>query len=128
MDSVEFVYKLNQQPPIKMSEELFDQVIEKSIEASENKKTEPIGSGYNIMIAMEEMAELIQAASKFQRKGSVGVKDECYYNVLQEYADVIIAIKYIRDIVGLDEKDINRAIRVKVERLHNTLEKEGIYK
>lgn len=97
-----------------------------SIASSEEHITKPIGSTYNLLIAMEEMAELIQATCKHIR--SDDDSDESYYKVLEEYADVILALKYIKEIVNLQDDDINKAINVKIERLENKLALNGVYK
>lgn len=127
MEIKEFRNKLSECPATPVSETDIDIVVARSINASKENKTQPICESYNLMIAMEELAELIQAISKFQRNGNPDTKDDIYYTVLEEYADVSFVMHYVKEIIGLDQSDINKAIRVKLDRLDNKLYESGMY-
>lgn len=127
MEIEEFKSKLPTYAPAPMNDIQIDNIIKKSIDASRKHKTQPIGDSYNLLIVMEELSELIQAISKFQRNGEPNVKNDSYYKVLEEYADVVLVLHYVQQIIGLDQADIERAIRVKVDRLDNKLYESGMY-
>lgn len=79
-----------------------------------------IGTGTrNLVIVMEELAELQQQLSKFLRgKGDhIGLVEEC--------ADVIMGMDYVKHICNITDEEINKAINVKIDRLQNT---KGVYK
>lgn len=67
----------------------------------------------NLIIVMEELAELSQAVSKQLR----GIGDNT--NLLEELADVQLGIYFVQEICGITDEDINKAINVKAERLKN---------
>ena len=76
----------------------------------------------NLLIAGEELSELNQEVSKYLRdKGD-------YYNILQELADVTLCTEYIKRICKIDETDLQKAVNVKLTRLENKLNKDGVYK
>ena len=66
---------------------------------------------YNLVIVMEELAELSQAISKVLR----GKEDRA--NLLEELADVSICIEYIKSICDINQDELDRAISVKAKRL-----------
>lgn len=73
----------------------------------------------NLIIVMEEMAELIQEVSKELRgKGD-------YFDLLQELADVQISICYIQQICKISDIDLMKAINVKIKRIENILKETG---
>lgn len=82
------------------------------------------GRNSQINIAMEELAELIQALSKFNRDNSdLSTVD----NISEEMADVIIMLGQLKMIFG-NEEDIIAFIDSKLKRLYNRIKdvKEGI--
>ena len=79
-----------------------------------------VGSGTrNLIIVIEELAELTQQLSKFLR----GKED--HIGLIEEFADVTMALHYVKEICGITDDEINKAINVKIDRLQNT---EGTYK
>lgn len=66
---------------------------------------------YNLVIVMEELAELSQAISKVLR----GKEDRT--NLIEELADVSICIEYIKSICDINQDELDRAISVKAKRL-----------
>ena len=82
------------------------------------------GRNSQINIAMEELAELIQALSKFNRDNS---DRSTVDNISEEMADVIIMLSQLEIIFG-NEEDIIAFIDSKLKRLYNRIKsvKEGI--
>lgn len=77
----------------------------KPIPNSKNRK-----GVYNLVIVMEELAELTQQVSKYIR----GKADR--YAVMEELADVYLAARYVKNIVGISDEELNAAINVKKDR------------
>lgn len=65
---------------------------------------------YNLIIVMEELAELTQQVSKYIR----GKANR--YCVLEELADVYLSARYVKNIVGISDEELNAAINVKKNR------------
>ena len=56
---------------------------------------------HQLMILMEELAELIQATSKLLRYGDMEP-------LLEEYADVAVMMEQARQLYHIDDKEINK--------------------
>lgn len=94
------------------------EIIKKSIDNKDNNEREH----RNLIIVMEELAELSQQISKQLRgKGD-------YYAILEELADVYLAIYYIKDIIGIKDSDLYKAVNIKADRLNKEIEQNGYYK
>lgn len=92
-------------------------LIQKSLEICKDNK---IGH-YNQIIVMEELAELSKEVSKFVRlKGN---RDA----LLEEMADVLIGIDYLKEIHDISDEELNKAIAIKLYRLKHAQSK-GEYK
>ena len=76
------------------------------------------GDTKKLQIAQEELAELVQAISKYMRE----VPDSNML-VLEELADVTIVLSYVRQICGLSLEDLVKAINIKLEREKKRLER-----
>ena len=76
----------------------------------------------NLIIGVEELAELAQQVSKQIR----GKGDRVA--IIEESADVLLSIRYIQEIVGITDDELNRAVAVKSERLADVLTQTGSYK
>ena len=63
-----------------------------------------------LMILMEELAELIQATSKLLRYGDTEV-------FLEEYADVIVMLEQARQMYHIDAEEVNRRAEKKLYRV-----------
>lgn len=97
-----------------------NKVINKSIQSTNDLLG---GHGnYNLVIAMEELNELGQQISKVLR----GKLDKSH--LIEEVADVIIALQYIKQICDISETEIDNAIQYKIKRLDDTINSQGIYK
>lgn len=84
------------------------------------KAIEIYGEQAQLMTSCEELGELIQAISKYNRKGAV-MKD----SLTEEIADVLIMISQIQLMAGLDNVDIMQRMLEKIERLEGRLEAMG---
>lgn len=97
-----------------------NKVINKSIQSTNDLLG---GQGnYNLVIAMEELNELGQQISKVLR----GKLDKNH--LIEEVADVIIALQYVKQICNISETEIDNAIQYKIKRLDDTINSQGIYK
>ena len=67
---------------------------------------------------IEELAELQRALSRWDLYS----KDDNYYNVLEETADVIVMIRQLYFI--LEKEEIDRIVKEKVDRTLKRIEKE----
>lgn len=71
----------------------------------------------NLIIDMEEMAELSQEISKQIRgKGD-------YYSLLEEMADVRVCLYHLQNLYNISNMELNKAINVKIDRCARRLEK-----
>ena len=119
MDIVEFSNEYHDADD-KIDQEHLNQVISRSIESN-------LPDGYprghkNLIIVMEELAELSQEISK-EIRGTAN-----YYNTLQELADVVLGIEYVKNICFISDEELHKAMNVKLNRLERVLDKDGIYK
>lgn len=64
----------------------------------------------NLLIVMEEFGELIQEVSKFMRG------EDNHMELMEELADACICIEYIKDLCGISDVELNKAINVKLKR------------
>ncbi len=113
MNKEKFMSALNRDER-NMDRGYYKDVIRRSIDSLQDHN--PRGH-HDLIICMEELAELQQALSKELRgKGDT-------VNILEEVADVLLCVGYIQEIVGLSDDLIVSAINVKVDRLNELLEK-----
>lgn len=74
------------------------------------------GLDNQIAIAQEELAELIQALSKYRRALFCADVLNAYADVIEEMADVTLMLQQIRFLLDLNDDDITHGITLKVER------------
>ena len=74
------------------------------------------GTQKQSMVAMEECAELIQAISKMQRKGSLN-------NLIEEMADVLIMIEQLKMMFCIKNSVVEKVVDAKIERLSTNMSK-----
>ena len=77
--------------------------------------------GNAIIIVKEELSELIQAVSKMERFG----KEEDWWHLLEEFADVAIAMDIIRHKYHLEDSEIKNAKLVKLNRMIEKIKEKG---
>lgn len=76
---------------------------------------------HNLIIVMEELAELVQQTSKAAR----GRCDKIA--LTEEMADVALGLVYLQEICGVSTLDLYKAMNVKVDRLERVLNEKGVY-
>lgn len=93
-----------------LDNESINAILEMVTECTEDLSTTASGSeDRQLLIAMEELAELSQEVSKYLRgKGD-------YMGLLEELADVTIVMKHIKMILGIKDEDLNRAVCIKID-------------
>ena len=79
------------------------------------KAIEKNGWRYQLMIVVEELSELTKEISKVYR--GEGKKE----NVIEEMADVIITMGYVREILDIKEDEISEIVKRKISRLEEKL-------
>lgn len=107
MDKELFLSKLN-----KMPSEIDEQLCRTTIQESLRKIPDDLNQTgtMNLIIVMEELAELQQEISKTIR----GKGDRTH--LMEEMADVYLGIKYLQEIFDIDDRAIARASNVKLDR------------
>lgn len=70
----------------------------------------------NLVIAMEECAELQQEISKYLR--GKGDKN----GLIEEMADVMLSMEWVKIICDIDDEELKKAMNVKLERMSKKLE------
>ncbi len=69
------------------------------------------------MLAMEEMGELIQALSKANRVvQNFSTVDIDLENIKEEMADVLVCIERLKDTLKIEDDDIEKIMKYKIER------------
>lgn len=119
MDKNEFVEGLKEASE-KLDKEQILKIINKSIE-SNLYDGNPRGHR-NLIIVMEELAELAQKISKCLRD------KQDLVGLVEELADVQLGIFCVQEIFKIDDDKLNQAINVKMNRVHNRLLEKGVYK
>lgn len=72
------------------------------------------GVNQQLMVCMEEPAELIQAISKVERYPDEVDRIE---NVVEEIADVSICIEYLKMIYNINQSEVDEMISQKINRI-----------
>lgn len=98
-------------------------ILDNSIEQDLQKARITYGDINQILVSIEELAELICAVVKFPRYTN---KDEArarlHDKVLDEVADVMVILDHVKNIFQLSDESIDDRINAKTERLHRWLE------
>lgn len=85
-------------------------VISQCLDRCHDKFPEYPRGHMNLMTTMEEAAELTESISRRMRG-----RTQDNYDILQEMADVIMAIWCVAQIYGISHESIEKAINVKIE-------------
>lgn len=109
MNEEEFTKQFRKASPEPMDEDRKMSIIWNSYGRLSWECNNTLGSS-NLIIVMEELAELQKEISKFLRNKSDRMK------LIEELADVVLNIDYIKDICKISDKDLTKAINVKLER------------
>ena len=110
MNKEEFIKALNDQSEQHITPSDWETIMDTSLKRDGDTK--------KLQIAQEELAELIQAISKYMR----GTPDSNML-VLEELADVTIVLSYVRQICGFNLEDLVKAMNVKIEREKKRLDR-----
>ena len=110
MNKEEFIKALNDQSEQHITPSDWETIMDESLKQDGDTK--------KLQIAQEELAELIQAISKYMRD-----TPDSSMLVLEELADVAIVLSYVRQICGFDLEDLVKAINIKLEREKKRLDK-----
>ena len=97
-------------------------LLQRSIDTQTQANPQNPAGHMNLIIVMEELSELQKEISK----GLRGKED--LDAILEELADVSIGLEYIKMIYGIDETLVNKAINVKLNRMEEILDRDGIMK
>lgn len=85
-----------------------------------NQDRNPQGH-YNLVIVMEELAELQKEVSKQLR----GRGDKIA--LTEETADVLLSLMYLQNICGITTEEIHKAMNVKIKRMAQVTAEKGCY-
>lgn len=116
-----FIQKYKVASPSVNAEDL-KAILNRSIDVTLKEEPHNPRGHRHLIIAMEELSELQKEVSKELR----GKGDSTA--ILEELADVSIIISYIKEICGITDDALNKAINVKKDRLEDVLDKDGYYK
>ncbi len=110
MDRQKFIEQFQKaQPGLDMDE--IDKIINGCLDRCHDNFISYEWGHMNLVSAMEEMGELMQAISQRMRG-----RTNDNYDILQESADVITSIWCICQVFGITHEDLQKAINVKMER------------
>lgn len=113
MDQKKFKKKMNNEEILPITNDELQATINESF-STFGKQEMPKGA-YNVVIAMEECAECIQQSSKFVR----GQMDRDH--LLEEVADVFIAMEYVKKAANFTEDEIKKAMRIKLNEINKKM-------
>ena len=84
------------------------------------------GDDNQLSVAIEEMAELTQVLSKYFRyDDKIKGVAELLPQVISEVADVYIVLEHVKAIFGLEPRDIDQMVFMKIDRLRRWLEQSS---
>lgn len=82
------------------------------------------GKRHQLSVAQEELAELIQVISKYNRSlDNQFDKEKAKQMIIEEMADVSIIMAQLIDIVGIKQSQIDEVIKFKILRMEERLNK-----
>lgn len=93
-----------------------EKILDQSIEKLHNDEIDMIKGFRNIIIILEELGELNKELTKALRNKQDRI------GIIEETADVLICVEYIKKIFNITEREINSAIYVKANELKNKLD------
>lgn len=107
MDQNKFIEKM-QDAKTEIDAIYCEKVIRNSLRPIDDTLNQP--GCMNLVIVMEELAELQQAISKSIRGKETKV------NLIEELADTYLGIKYVQEIFNISDETLAKAINVKLDR------------
>lgn len=115
MDKMEFRLKMET-----ASKSLDEDLVKNVVTGAIKKDMKSFEGMKNLIIVMEEFAECSQEVSRYIR----GKSDR--FNLLEEVADAWLGIKFIQEVCGISDEELNKAINVKLKREKKRTERGGI--
>lgn len=95
---------------------------------SQRRKIETIADYYGadnqISIAQEELAELIQALSKYRRANDGNDFHKACAAIVEEMADVTLMLQQLRYLLVINEADVDAEMELKIERQLRRIEED----
>ena len=86
------------------------------------KARETYGNKNQILVCMEELNELACVLAKYPRyESEQEATEKLHDKILDEFADVLIILDHVQNIVGLENTEIRKRISAKVDRLNRWL-------
>lgn len=110
MNKEEFIKAFNDQSEQHITPSDWETIMDTSLKRDGDTK--------KLQIAQEELAELVQAISKYMRD-----TPDSNMLVLEELADVTIVLSYVRQICGFNLDDLAKAMNIKLEREKKRLDR-----
>lgn len=120
MKMEEFKTALNNARSDMNKNQLNDRINEMLLDLHDNLD-EHRGEDNSLDIVREELAEMIQAVSKMIRFG----EEDDWYHLLEEYADVLIALDVVKHRYHFEKSEIENAKYVKLNRLMKKIQEKG---
>lgn len=122
MNRVEFTRQMNNlleatEAPITYEEQI--NILRDSIKSLDTKQRDIFSGFHNIVIVVEELAELTKELTKALRnKGDI-------VGILEELADVSLGIDYVKEIFDITDKELEYARSIKMTELYKKLSGES---
>ena len=103
-----------------MSERL---LLSEQVKAVLKKARDTYGNKNQIMVCMEELCELACVLAKYPRYADeIKATIELHDKVLDEFADVMIILDHVQNIMGFSNEEVSTRIKNKVERVERWLD------
>ena len=122
MDRAEFTRQMNDllkvtETPITYEEQI--NILRDSIKSLDTKQRDIFSGFHNIIIVVEELAELTKELTKALRnKGDIT-------GILEELADVSLGIDYVKEVFNITDKELEYARSIKMTELQKKLSGES---
>jgi NTP pyrophosphatase (non-canonical NTP hydrolase) len=100
---------------------IIDECQNRTITEAVEKAIETWGTESQIYVAIEELAELTQALTKWLREPSAELKKQRLPQIEEEFADVIFGLACIKEICKPQESEISKTLNDKIQRLYNRI-------
>lgn len=121
MDRNEFVQKFDKVDKVVSREELRS-ILDRNIESTKDRDTKR-GQTQSI-ITMEEISEMVNELCSLSSQVSKDLRGkQDLIGLLEETADVLICIEYLKLIFGISDEEIAKAVTVKISRIDENLRK-----
>ena len=121
MDRNEFVQKFDMVDKVVSREELRS-ILDRNIESTKDQDVKR-GQTQSI-ITMEEISEMVNELCSLSSQVSKDLRGkQDLIGLLEETADVLICIEYLKIIFGISDEEIAKAVTVKISRIDENIRK-----